>query len=186
MISLNVINLAEARFECTFGRGCEGICCHNGRPGLEPEEIKRIEKNLPKVLPHLRPEARQVIERDGFMTNRIKYGQRTARVVGGWCIFFNEGCVLHKVGAAEGDSFKYKPSICALFPLNQLDENRWYVRQQGFRGEAWDLFCLAPKKTTPLVTDSCKEELALAAKIQATLDRKRKKKPRKKARVGSS
>ena len=25
--SLPVLNLTEAKFECTYGRGCEGICC---------------------------------------------------------------------------------------------------------------------------------------------------------------
>ncbi len=55
--SLPILNLNEARFECIFGRGCDGICCQNGRPGVYPEEEQRIRENLQKFLPELRPEA---------------------------------------------------------------------------------------------------------------------------------
>src|SRR6478735_7508787 len=107
-VSLNVINLETATFECIYGRGCDGICCQNGRPPVYPEEQQAIRKNLKKFLPELRPEARALIEKDG---------QPMLRVIGGWCVFFNKGCVLHKVGAAEGDAYRYKPALCALFPL---------------------------------------------------------------------
>ena len=39
---LPVINLSEAKFECTYGRGCAGLCCQNGRPGVYPEEVERL------------------------------------------------------------------------------------------------------------------------------------------------
>src|SRR5262249_11085517 len=100
--SLPVINLSEARFECIFGRGCDGICCHNGRPPVYPEEIERIDDNLSKLLPELRPEARAVVERKGYLSRRKKLGLPMLRVVDGWCVFFHQGCVLHKVGAREG------------------------------------------------------------------------------------
>ncbi len=54
--SLPVVNLAEAKFECIYGRGCDGICCQNGRPGVYPDERARIGANLYKFLPELRPE----------------------------------------------------------------------------------------------------------------------------------
>ena len=47
-------------------------------------------------------------------------------------------------GAAEGDKFRYKPAPCSLFPLERDDDGAWYVRQHGYKGEKWDLFCLAP------------------------------------------
>src|SRR5262249_55884020 len=100
--SLPVINQSEAKFECIFGRGCDGICCQNGRPFVWPEEADRIAGHLDKFLPHLRPEARALIEREGFLGNRRKQGHPMIRVQGGWCVFFKDGCVLHKVGAAEG------------------------------------------------------------------------------------
>ena len=49
--TLPVINLSEATFECTFGRGCEGICCRNGRLMAYPEDREAIDGNLTKFQP---------------------------------------------------------------------------------------------------------------------------------------
>ncbi|MFO0808453.1 MAG: DUF3109 family protein [Gemmataceae bacterium] len=167
-IPLSVVNLTTATFECTFGRGCDGICCQNGRPPVEPAEAKRIQKNLAKFLPHLRPEARKLIDEQGFLSNRMKIGHPMLRVVGGWCVFFNQGCVLHKVGGSEGETFRYKPSACALFPLEQSTKGNWYVRQWGVEGEQWDLFCLNPKQSPVSAAESLRDELELAASMKAS------------------
>lgn len=167
--SLPVINLQEARFECIFGRGCEGICCRNGRPAVYPDEVARIDANRHKFLPLLRPEARALIERDGYLSRRRKLGQPMLRVVNGWCVFFNQGCVLHKVGAAEGDSFRYKPSLCALFPLAKNGRGEWYVRQWGYQGELWDLFCLSPTASSVPAAESLRSELQLAARMESAV-----------------
>lgn len=84
------------------------------------------------------------------------------RVSQGWCVFFNQRCVLHRAGAAEGDKFRYKPAACALFPIDRDEHDRWYVRQKGFNDEAWDLFCLDPKASLVPATESLREEIALA------------------------
>ncbi len=86
--SLQVINLAEARYDCTYGRGCDGLCCREGRPLVYPEEIERTDANLPKFWPLLRPEARKAIEKRGYLTKRRRLGQRVMRAAGGWCVFF--------------------------------------------------------------------------------------------------
>ncbi len=163
--SLPVVNLSEATFECIFGRGCDGICCQNGRPPLYPDEVERIDANLEKFLPHLRPEARQLVEKQGYLSGRRKLGLPMLRVLGGWCVFFNQGCVLHKVGAAEGERHRYKPCACALFPLSRNDEGEWYVRQQGYNNEEWNLFCLDPRSSTKPAAESLQEEIALAESI---------------------
>jgi hypothetical protein len=160
--SLPVINLTEAKFECIYGRGCEGLCCQNGRPGIAPDEEERISGNLEKFLPLLRPEARQLIEESGYLSRRRKYGLPALRVLGGWCVFFHQGCVLHKVGAAEGDKYRYKPAPCALFPLARTENGDWYIRQKGVEGEEWDLFCLDPASTALPAAHSLREELRLA------------------------
>jgi hypothetical protein len=159
---LPVINLSEARFECIYGRGCEGICCRNGRPGVYPEEVERMDANLDKFLPHLRPEARTVVEKEGFLSGRVKQGLPMLRVVESWCVFFHQGCVLHKVGAEEGDKYRYKPAACALFPLAKDERDQWYVRQKGLNGEDWDLFCLDPKSSPVSAAESLQEEVELA------------------------
>ena len=163
--SLPVINLSEATFECIFGRGCDGICCQNGRPPVYPDEAERLDANLQKFLPHLRPEARQLIEDKGYLSGRRRFGLPMLRVVDGWCIFFHQGCVLHKVGAVEGDKYLYKPSACALFPLARNDRDEWYVRQHGYEDEKWDLFCLAPQASTKPAAESLEEEIRLAERF---------------------
>ena len=165
-----VLNADEARFDCTFGRGCDGICCRDGRPPVYPEESQVIDANLHKFLPAVRPEARRVIEKEGYVSKRRKIGLPMLRVVEGWCIFFNRGCVLHQIGAAEGDKFRYKPAICALFPIDRDKHGRWYVRQKGFNGESWDLFCLDPQSTTVRAVDSARDEIALAQRYSREED----------------
>ena len=62
----------------------------------------------------------------------------TIGVVGGSCLFDHGGCVLHKVGAEEGDKWRYKPWHCVVFPLTRARPgDPWYVRQWRYRGEAW-------------------------------------------------
>jgi hypothetical protein len=160
--SLPVVNLAEAKYECIYGRGCDGICCQNGRPSVYPEEKERIDQNLERFLPLLRPEARAMIERDGYLSRRMKRGHPMIRVAKGWCVFFNEGCVFHKVGAEEGDKYRYKPVLCALFPLAKDEKDRWYVRQHDYKGEVWDLFCLDPNASPRSAAETLEEEVKLA------------------------
>lgn len=165
--SLPVLNLAEAKYECIYGRGCDGVCCRKGRPPVYPDEVERIEGNLPKFLPELRPPARQLIEKEGFLSRRRKVGLPMLRVADGWCVFFHQGCVLHKVGAAEGDKYRYKPAACALFPLARTETGDWYVRQWGYQDEEWDLFCLNPAASPVPAAESLPAEVALAARYTA-------------------
>jgi hypothetical protein len=159
-----VINLETARYHCHFPK-CGGTCCKNGRPGLTASEADLIRKNLRKFLPLLKPEAARKIEKTGFLTQRMKEGRPTMAQFQSWCIFNHNGCVLQKVGMAEGEKWKYKPHLCVLFPLC-FDERKkqWYVRQKGFRGEVWDVYCLerTPRETTP-AKESLKDELAYLA-----------------------
>jgi hypothetical protein len=82
-------------------------------------------------------------------------------VTGGWCVFFNEGCVLQKAGMDEGEPYRYKPEACVRFPIEPVRgaEGRYYVRQWGYRGEAWDLFCLSPDEDPTPARDSLAAEI---------------------------
>ena len=75
-----VTNADTATFDCSFGRGCEGLCCRNGRPSVGPEERARIVALLPRLLPLLRPDARALVEAEGFLSNRTKLGRPMVRV----------------------------------------------------------------------------------------------------------
>lgn len=162
---LEVEGVDDATFDCVFPT-CGGICCRNGRPPVERAEERRIAESLVKVLPELRPEARARVEREGFSTRRLKEGLPSLAVVGGWCVFHNEGCVLHRVGASEGDRWKYKPWRCVAFPLERSPEGRWHVRQWGRKGEAWELFCLNPAESTKRAGDTLAAELEFAAELE--------------------
>ena len=166
MSRLPIANLATATFDCTFGRGCDGICCRNGRPPIYPEEVARIDAALPALLPTLRPAAREAVENGGYVSKRRKSGQPAARVVDGWCVFFNRGCTLHALGAGEGDRFRYKPAVCAFFPLAKDGRDRWYVRQSGYKGEAWDLWCLDPNASDVPAAVSLADEIALVESFE--------------------
>lgn len=184
-VALTVLNAATATFDCSFGRGCVGLCCQNGRPSVSAEEQAKIKAVLPRVLPLLRPAAAAVVRKDGYLSNRKKLGKPMVRVAGGWCVFFNEGCVLHKVGLEDGDFAMHKPIQCVLFPLEPSGDGTWYVRQWKYEGEGWDLFCLNPKNTTRKAAESLAPEIAVAAGLPATFawtdgaatETRRKKKP---------
>ncbi len=172
---LPIENLDKARFECIFGNGCEGKCCQNGRPSVSKSEEKQIRKQLSRLLPLLRPSARTLIEKKGFLSNRKKLDQPMIRVIDGWCIFFNEGCVLHKLGGVDGDTYQYKPSQCALFPLEPNGDGTWYVRQWGYKGEVWDLFCLDPKASKKSPSETLQSEIKYAVKHFPTKKTQKKK-----------
>jgi hypothetical protein len=162
-----VANLATATFDCVYP-ACGGLCCMNGRPAVEPHEQERIAANLDKFLPHLQPAARALVERSGFRSVEEKEGLPTLKLSRGWCVFFHDGCVLHKVGAAEGDRFRYKPWRCVAFPLaRDKRSGDWHVRQRGQRGEAWDLFCLNPAESRKTADTTLRTEVAFVAEAQA-------------------
>jgi len=130
---------------------------------VDAGEQARIAAQLLRVLPLLRPAARALVEAGGVVSNRTKLGQPMLRVADGWCVLFNGGCTLHQLGAEDGDPLQYKPSQCALFPLEHGDGGEWYVRQWGYEGEQWDLFCLNPANTPRPAVEALAGELALAA-----------------------
>lgn len=163
--SLPVVNLQEATFECTFGRGCEGICCRNGRPPVPADEAELIQGVLPRAMPLMTPSARALVEDAGFLSRRMKEGAPMLRVADGWCVFFNSGCVLHTIGVEDGDAYKYKPAICSLFPL-EPDKGKWHIRQWGHNREEWDLFCLNPANSSTPAAVSLQAELQMAERLE--------------------
>lgn len=171
-MSLPVVNLDRARFECTYGRGCDGVCCREGRPIVYADEIERIGGILERIVPSLRPESREAIRRRGWLSERRRCGERVTRNAGGWCVFFaagGVGCVLHRAGAEEGDAFRYKPAVCSLFPIQRDEKGRWYVRQKGYQGEKWDLFCLDPALNAKPAAETLSAEIELAKRFDSPI-----------------
>lgn len=125
-------------------------------------EEAAITARIDALLPLMRPAAAALTTKSGFMSRRRKAGTHTLRVVDGWCVFFNSGCVLHRLGAAEGETFRYKPFACATFPLERHPTRGWYVRQKGLLGEIWDLPCLDPAGGHQPAASTLHDELRLA------------------------
>jgi hypothetical protein len=168
-LPLQLANAATARFECTYGRGCEGVCCSNSTPPVDPDKQSLINGILPRVLPLLRPGARAMIEEVGYIDpDEVHEGNPSIRVESDWCVFFNKGCVLHQLGVEQGDSTLYKPVACYLFPIDRDSHGRWYVRQHGVDEEQWtELFCLAGTPDLPLAVDTLGFEMEMAAREDA-------------------
>lgn len=112
----------DAPFACHLG-GCLGGCCVQGDAGapLEPSERADLERVLPRVRRHLRPEALAVIERNGVWEETEPGRYATTCVDGAECVFvLYEGpvakCAIQKAHA-EGRIDWPKPISCHLYPL---------------------------------------------------------------------
>lgn len=165
-----IVNADTATFECVFPT-CDGLCCHQSRPPVEPAEAARITKVLPKVLDAMRPSARRKVEKHGFLTARIKSKRRMIAIDDRYCVFYNHGCVLHRLGGAEGDTTKYKPWVCVAFPLDTDAKGNWEVRQWGRKGEEWDLFCLNPKESKKKAVTTLGFEIDFVASLEGPKQR---------------
>jgi hypothetical protein len=130
--------------------------------------MQRIDERLEGLLPMLRPEARVIVTRLGYLSRRRKAGERMMRVVGGWCVFFNRGCTLHRLGDSEGSATRYKPWMCAVFPLAKDAPGRWYVRQKGYKREVWNLPCLDPETSVVGARDSLRQEIELVEQWESS------------------
>ncbi len=114
--------LLDAPFACNLA-GCLGGCCvqgHSGAPVLA-EEREALERALPVVAPHLRPEALRVIERDGVWESTGPDRYATTCVGGAECVFVvYDGriakCSLQQAFHKGKLDFE-KPISCHLYPL---------------------------------------------------------------------
>ena len=166
--ALPVVNLAARDVGMHLRPRLRGHLLQERPAQREPKEQAQIKKVLKRALPLLRLEAR-ALDRKGrhYEQARRKTGNPMLHIVDdSWCVFFNKGCVLHQLGAEDGDSYQYKPVQCALFPLDKDDKTgEWYVRQWGYKDEEWNLFCLNPKQSKQPAAESLAAEIELAEKI---------------------
>lgn len=114
--------LLDAPFACNLGV-CHGACCVVGDRGapLEPEELDILEDALPVVENRLRPEAREVIAKEGVWEEHTDGTYSTTMVDGKECVFVQyEGpvatCALQRA-YNEGRLDVEKPISCHLFPI---------------------------------------------------------------------
>lgn len=126
-----------SRWECIFGRGCQGIdasrpdagCCVHGAHFSEKRDRKRVAAWVEKLTPETWQHYRSGQKR-GW--TEMEDGAEKTRVVKGACIFHNDadfagghGCALHHLANAEGVSFiETKPEVCWQLPVRRSYENR--------------------------------------------------------------
>jgi hypothetical protein len=114
----------------------------SGAPLLE-EEVAKLERVLPEVLPQLTPEGRAAVEAQGVAVRDKDGDLGTPLVDGGACAYItygDNGCALC---ALQG---LYKPMSCHLYPIRV--EN--YGEFTAVNYHQWDI-CLAAKgKGEPL------------------------------------
>jgi hypothetical protein len=125
---------------CSMGDCC-GLCCRFGAI-VDDAEQARIDQILPRLLPRLRPDARQAIRRWGWAFRQEVHERyadpdrryRATRVAGGLCVFALDretgGCALHQLALEDGVPVQhYKPRECVLFPLSDVVRGRLHLHR---------------------------------------------------------
>ena len=140
LVSLDVL---EKEFCCDLDT-CRGCCCVEGDAGapVTDEELKQIEAALPNLLPHMTPEAREVVQKQG-LSYIDPSGEQVLSIVNDKdCIFARTDhkgwtyCLIEKI---QNSKFKIqnfpKPISCHLYPirltkvgeLTGVEYHRWDI-----------------------------------------------------------
>ena len=115
--------LFERKFVCDL-QACRGACCIEGDSGapLQLEEIDLIEDNLEEILPFLREEGVEAINRDGVFYMDQENEPVTSLVGGKECAFvvYDQNgitkCGIEQAYVAGKSAFR-KPISCHLYPI---------------------------------------------------------------------
>ena len=139
LVSLDVL---EKEFCCDLDT-CRGCCCVEGDAGapVTDEELKQIEAVLPTLLPHMTPEAREVVQKQG-LSYIDPSGEQVLSIVNGKdCIFARTDhkgwtyCLIEKCQKSDVRSQMAKPISCHLYPirltkvgeLTGVEYHRWDI-----------------------------------------------------------
>lgn len=119
LISFDVF---EKHFCCDLPK-CMGICCIHGQSGapVEIDEIKIIEKELPKIKPYLKPDGLKAINEQGVAIMDYDGDMVTSLINNEECAFsFEENgityCAIEKAWRNGKIKFR-KPISCHLYPI---------------------------------------------------------------------
>ena len=137
VISRDVIS---KKFACDLAK-CKGACCVEGDSGapLEKEEIEILEKDLPKILPYLRKEGREVLDEQGVYVIDWDSEYVTPLVNGKECAYavFEDDIALCGIEKAflDGATTFRKPISCYLYPVrvkrfknfDAVNYDRWAI-----------------------------------------------------------
>jgi len=131
----------ERQFVCDL-TACKGACCIEGDGGapLTKDEIQIIEKNLPQILPYMRPEGIAAVESFGVAYEDEDFEPATTLVDGKECAFVyfdhtnTAKCAIEKA-QREGKIDFIKPLSCHLYPIRTKQFNDY----MALNYEKWDI-----------------------------------------------
>ncbi|GAB3116576.1 hypothetical protein GCM10027160_25940 [Streptomyces calidiresistens] len=133
-----------SRWNCVFGRGCQGIaagrasdgCCTLGAHFTDDEDRERVAGHMTRLTPETWQFHGTGTSAAGWTESDEDGDLRTRRVAGA-CVFLNrpgfaggEGCALHTLALAEGrEPLETKPDVCWQLPIRRSYE--WIEEPDG-------------------------------------------------------
>ena len=127
MIAIDNVLLSDQiindKFVCDL-TSCKGACCVDGDAGapLDKNELKKIDEVFDKVLPYLRPEAVEELNKQGRYVHNKEFGWVTPTINSKICVYgiFDANGIV-KCGIEQsyldGKTKWKKPISCHLFPV---------------------------------------------------------------------
>jgi hypothetical protein len=164
------VTFLESRWECIFGRGCEGVltgpaaelsqgCCSYGAHFTSEADANRVVAAA-ATLTASQWQFRQKGRSASRVVRTNKEGELVTRLVDGACIFLNRpgfaggaGCALHRAALERGvEPLELKPDVCWQLPLRKADETapdghvvttlgEWARRHWGKGGHDFHWWC---------------------------------------------
>lgn len=131
----------ERKFVCDLS-ACKGACCIEGDGGapLSLEEVDIIEENLESILPYMRKEGIEAIEKAGIFYIDSDNEPATTLVNEKECafVYFDDNgitkCSIEKAYLEGKTDFK-KPISCHLYPIRV----KQFSEFQALNYEVWDI-----------------------------------------------
>lgn len=131
----------ERKFVCDLN-ACKGACCIEGDAGapLTEEEVSIIEDSLEEVIPYMRPEGIEAVEKQGVFYMDQDNEPVTTLVNGAECafVFFDDSgiakCAIEQAYNEGRISFK-KPISCHLYPIRVKKFNEF----EALSYNTWDI-----------------------------------------------
>jgi hypothetical protein len=129
------------KFVCDL-KSCKGVCCIFGDSGapIEKEEIESLKKEFQNIIPFMRHEGINAVEKNGFYYTDSEFDTVTMLIEGKECAytFMDEHniayCAIEKAFLQGKTSFR-KPISCRLYPLRvkhlkeliAVNHNEWEI-----------------------------------------------------------
>ncbi|MDR2293522.1 MAG: DUF3109 family protein [Prevotellaceae bacterium] len=123
---------------------CGGLCCVHGDSGapLEEKEKEILEENIDKILPYMKPDGREIAEKEGIASIDHEGDLVTALINNEECVFsfYDEDancfCSIERAYLDKKIDFR-KPVSCHLYPVRvkksngttMLNYDRWSICQ---------------------------------------------------------